>query len=85
MVAIHGDERTMNILSQARLIGVDPESRDSTGKTAQEYFEERCEDSVPDVVKGAFTMLLGTTTTRRESQDDDGSIHEVFHDAIEEV
>lgn len=86
MVAIHGDKKTMSILSQARLVGVDPELRDSSGKTAQEYFEERCKESVPDVVKDAFTMLLGTTTTAmRELQEDDGPDHEVFHDAIEEV
>ena len=85
LAAIHGDKMIMDILSQARLMGVDPDARDSLGKTARNYFEKRCEESVPDAVKDAFKMLLDITTARRELQNNDGPSDEVFYDAIEEV
>lgn len=77
--AMYGDNMIMNTLSQARLMGVDAEARNSLGKTPREYFEERCGESVPDAVKDAFSMLLDTTTVRTESQYDDGPSHEVFY------
>lgn len=76
---------TMDILSQAGLMGVDPDARGALGKTSRNYFEVRCEESVPDAVKDAFTMLLDTTTARRELQNNDGPSDEVFYDAVEEV
>ena len=58
---------TMNILSQAGLMGFDAEARDSQGKTPRENFEEQCEESMPDAVKDAFSTLLDTITTRNLS------------------
>lgn len=85
LAAIHGDDKTMDILSQARLMGVDAEVRDSLGKTAREYFEERSEESRTNVVKDAFRTLLDTISARRGSHGDDGQFPEVFHDAMEEI
>ncbi|KAL9072041.1 MAG: hypothetical protein Q9161_003815 [Pseudevernia consocians] len=82
--AIHGDSMTMNILSQARLVRVDPEAKDSLDKTAREYFEERSEQSAPYSVKDAFATLLDTVSARSDSQEDDGLFPEDFYDAIED-
>ena len=84
LAAIYGDSMTMNILSQARLMRVDPEAKDSLDKTAREYFEERSEQSAPASVKDAFATLLDTVLARSDSQEDDGLFPEVFYDAIEE-
>ena len=84
LAAIHGDSMTMIILSQARLMRVDPEAKDSLDKTAREYFEERFEQSAPDPVKDAFATLLDTVSARSDSQEDNGLFPEVFYDAIEE-
>ena len=65
---------TMDILSQARLIRVDPEAQDSLDKTAREYFEERSEQSAPDSVKDAFATLLDTVSARSGSQEDDWTV-----------
>ena len=84
LAAIHGDNTTMNILSHKRLTGVDPGARDSLGKTAGEYFEERSEESAADVVKDAFTALLDTISAERASRKLEGPFPEVFHDAVKE-
>lgn len=85
LAAIHGDGTTTDILSQARLMGIDPEARDSLGKTAREYFEERSEESAPGTVRHAFTVLRNTLIARRGLREDDVSLPEVFYDAIEEI
>lgn len=85
LAAIHGDKMTMDILRQARLVGLETEARDSLDRTARQYFEERPEESAPDTVKNAFTMLLDILPARRGSQEDDGLFPEDFHDAIEEL
>lgn len=60
LAAMHGDKMAMDTLSQARPIGVDAESKDSRGKTTRECFQQRCEESAPDGVKGAFITLHNT-------------------------
>ena len=84
LAAIHGDDTTMNILSHKRLTGVDPGAKDSLGKTAREYFDERSEESAADAVKDAFTTLLDTISASRAPQEQEGLFPEVFHDAVEE-
>ena len=84
LAAIHGDEMTMDVLRQARPTGVDSEAKDSLGKTAREYFEERPGESAPDAVKIAFAMLLDTVSASRDARGDDGLSPEVFYDASEE-
>lgn len=66
-------------------MGIDPEARDSLGKTAREYFEERSEESAPGTVRHAFTVLRNTLIARRGPREDDVSLPEVFYDAIEEI
>lgn len=83
LAAMHGDDTTMDILSQARVMEIDQEAKDSQGKTAREYFDERSAESTPDTVKGAFTTLLGTVSDRRESPNDDEWFPESFYDAVE--
>lgn len=84
LAAIHGGELTMDILSRARLTGIDLEARDSLGKTARDYFEERSEGDAPNAVKDAFTVLLHSISAARGSRTDDGTFPEVFYDAVEE-
>lgn len=84
LAAIHGDDETIDILTQARLMGLDPEARDSHAKTAPGYFEERSVESTPDAVKSSFTTLLDTISARRNSPSNDEPFTEVFYDAIEE-
>ena len=86
LVAIHGDDLTMNNLKRARLMEVDPEARDSLGKTASEYFEQRYEkQSASDAIKDAFTTLIDTISARRELRDNDGAFPDVFYDAAEDI
>ncbi|KAF6231601.1 hypothetical protein HO173_010133 [Letharia columbiana] len=85
LAVIHGDRTTIDILSQARLMGIDPEARDSLGKTARGYFEEQSEESAPGTVRHAFTVRHNTLIARRGSREDDVSLPEVFYDAIKEI
>ena len=84
LAAIHGDNTTMNILSHKKLTGVDPAAKDSLGKTAREYFEERSDESAADAVEDAFTTLLDTISAKTAPQKHEGQFPEVFHDAVEE-
>ena len=83
LAAIHGDKMTMDIIRQAMLMEIDPETKDAQGKTARDHFEERCKGRVPDAVKDAFTTLIDSSSARQRPQDDDESLHEIFHDAVE--
>ena len=85
LAAIHGDKITMNILREAKLMGVERDARDALDKTAREYFEERCEKkSCTDDVKIAFTTLMDSISASQPPQVDDDSFREVFYDAIEQ-
>ena len=75
----------MKILDKARLAGLDPGVRDSRGRTARQYIEERPDQSAPDAVKNAFAKLLDTISARSGSHDDDPPFPEVFYDAIDRV
>ena len=84
LAAIHGDTMTMNMLGGAKLMGVESDARDALGKTALEYFEERCEkQSCRDDVRTAFTRLMDSIPANQRPQVEDDSLHEVFFDAIE--
>ena len=84
LAAIHGDKMTMDILRGATLIGVDSDAKDAVGKSAWEYFEERCEKKgCTGDVKMAFTTLMECISANQRAQADDDSLHEVFYDAIE--
>ena len=50
LAAIHGDKITMDILRGAKLMGVELDARDALGKTAREYFEERCETGIAEMM-----------------------------------
>ena len=85
LAAIHGDKITLDILREAKLLGVEPDARDTLDKTAREYFEERCEkQSCKDDVQMAFTTLMDSISASQRPQVEDDSLHEVFYDAIEQ-
>ena len=84
LAAIHGDKLTMDILREAKLMGVEPDARDALGKTAREYFKERCDkQNCTDDVNIAFATLMNSVSANQRPQVDDDSLHEVFYDAIE--
>ena len=75
----------MDILRGAKLMGVELDARDALGKTAREYFEERCEmENCRDDVRIAFTTLVDSVSANQRPQVDDDSLHEVFYDAVEQ-
>ena len=83
LAAIHGDDKTMQILAQAQLTRSDLEARDALDKTAREYFEDRCAQSAPDSLKEAFEMMVASISVKRSPQDDDEIFHEEYYEAAE--
>lgn len=69
----------MDIMSRARLRELDPETGNALRKTARDYFENRCKESVPDAVEDAFTMLTELISARQQRQEVDEWLHEIFY------
>lgn len=80
IMTIRSDVRTANILSSARLRGVDPEAQDLNGRSAEEALRDRV--TIPDGFREAFQGLLDSVQGANKSLDADDE-SDIFVDAFE--
>jgi ankyrin repeat protein len=79
VAALYGDEKTLQMLASARLVGIDSEAKDLKGRTAKEAFKTRHES--PNELKMGFENLLTSIEDVEKAVEDEDC--ETFVDALE--